>query len=86
VDTINLGDVARDNITGFQGVAIAKTKWLHGCTRLTLQPESTEKDGKPTEQATFDEPQLKLIKRAKHPGTADKGGPRPEPVRQSSPR
>lgn len=75
-----MGDVAKDTITGFEGVVVARTKWLHGCERLTIQPQSLH-DGKPVESATFDEPQLALVRRAVQLGTTDGGGPRPEPSR-----
>ena len=79
---IELGEVARDTITGFTGVVICRSKWLHGCERLTLQPKEL-KDGKPIEASTFDEPQLELVKeQARHAGTSATGGPRPEPSRQ----
>lgn len=79
--TINLGDEARDTITGFAGVVIGDTKWLHGCRRLTLQPREL-KDGKPIDPISFDEPQLELVSTAAASGTSEKGGPRPEPVRR----
>ena len=87
---INLGDLARDTITGYQGIVIARTEWLHGCRRLCLQAPSLH-DGKPIDSATFDEPQLVLVK----PGVAQSmagadaapasrtGGPRPEPQRHT---
>lgn len=71
---VELGDIVRDTITGFKGVAIGITKWLHGCRRITVQPEGM-KDGKPMEPSTFDEPQVEILKRAKHPTTAKTGGP-----------
>ena len=43
---IDLGDVAKDTITGFEGVVVAQSKWLHGCVRMTLQPREL-KEGKP---------------------------------------
>lgn len=79
---IELGDVARDTITGFQGVVIADTKWLHGCRRLTLQPQTLDKDGKVQESMTFDEPQLAKVTAAVAAGTGNTGGPRPEPRRR----
>jgi hypothetical protein len=57
----SLGDELKDNVTGFTGVAIAKTDWLHQCTRWTLQPK-VGKDGKIPETGTFDEPALVLVK------------------------
>lgn len=77
---IELGDVAKDLITGFEGVVVAETKWLHGCVRFSLQPKAL-KDGKPQESVTFDEPQLKLVSKKAAPTTNATGGPRPEPHR-----
>lgn len=58
---IDLGDRAKDRVTGFSGIVVAKTVWLNGCWRLTLQPEDVDKDGKPREPQTFDSLQLDLI-------------------------
>lgn len=60
----NLGDELKDSVTGFIGVAIAKTDWIHQCTRWTLQPP-VNKEGKIPDQGTFDEPALVLVKAAK---------------------
>lgn len=84
-DRIELGDVAKDTITGFTGVVIGRMKWLHGCERLTLQPQEL-KDGKPIEWVTFDEPQLELVRRAAVEGTSRTGGPRPEPTQRETPK
>ena len=82
MDKIELGDVARDSITGFKGVVIGRTLWLHGCERMTIQPQEL-KDGKPIECQSFDEPQLVLVKKKAFGGNNDTGGPRPEPVRRA---
>lgn len=82
--TIKLGDLARDTITGFTGVVVAETKWLHGCVRLTLQPKALH-DGKPIESQTFDSPQLELVPATREPSTSGTGGPRAEPSRPSTP-
>lgn len=79
-DVIRLGDEAKDTITGFTGVVVAETKWLHGCVRLTLQPREL-KDGQPHETRTFDLPQLVLVGKKAAKGTGATGGPRPEPER-----
>lgn len=83
---IELGDIAKDPITGIQGVAVCVTKWLHGCNRIGLQPKGIQKDGKPFDITTFDEPQLEMVKKAVVVGSADTGGPRPEPQRRTEPR
>lgn len=61
-ESINLGDRVRDKITGFEGVVTARTEWLYGCVRVTVQPEKM-KDGKTLESQNFDEPQMKILKR-----------------------
>jgi hypothetical protein len=54
---VQLGNQARDRITGFVGVATSRTEYLYGCRRIGLM--STElKDGKPQETQFFDDPQL----------------------------
>ena len=82
---IKLGDIARDRITGFEGIVIATTEWLYGCRRLTLQPQHLA-DGKMIDTVTFDEPQCILIHEGGAPLEVKTGGPRPEPRRQPDPR
>lgn len=82
---IELGDVVVDTITGFTGVVIGDTKWLHGCRRLSVQPREL-KDGKPIDFITIDEPQLRLVEAEVATGTSDTGGPRPEPQRRRDAR
>lgn len=85
-DEIRLGDLARDTITGFEGVVVGITQWLHGCRRFVIQPREL-KDGKPIETQSFDEPQLVLVqRRAVLEGSRATGGPRPEPVRRPDAR
>jgi hypothetical protein len=78
---LTLGDLAQDTITGFEGIVICVSTWLHGCRRLTLQPREI-KDGKVVEPATFDEPQLQLVTKNVFDGSNDTGGPRPEPLKR----
>ena len=76
---IELGDKARDTITGYTGIVIAKTLWLHGCTRLSLQCDKLTKDGGIKKPETFDAPQLVLVKsKAKKEGAHRTGGDKPE--------
>jgi hypothetical protein len=81
MDEINVGDVVRDTVTGFEGMAVAITKWLHGCMRITVQPQKLH-DGKPIEPQTFDAPQIVLVNPRKHTALRSTGGPRPEPQRK----
>lgn len=57
-----LGDEVRDIVTGFNGIAVARTIWLCGCDRITIQPR-LDKDGMVPEPLVFDEPQIKVVKR-----------------------
>lgn len=85
---IRLGEVVRDRMTGFAGVAIARTSWLFGCDRITVQPKEV-KDGKIVDSQTFDEMQLERTNEpefeAKMPEDSPTGGPRPEPSRRKDP-
>src|ERR1017187_9628746 len=36
---ITLGEVVTDSITGFVGVAIARTSFMHDCVRVAIQPK-----------------------------------------------
>ncbi len=63
---IELGDRAKDPITGFSGIVTAITTWLHGCIRITIEPEKLDKDGKPQEGRSFDQTQVVLVKKGIH--------------------
>lgn len=65
MNKINLGDKVKDTVTGFSGIAIGRTIWLHGCSRIIVQPEGLTKDGKTFETQAFDEPQLVTLKSSK---------------------
>lgn len=74
---INLGDEVKDSVTGFIGVAVARTLWINGCTRWTVQPKGTNKDGKTFDSESFDQQQLVLVKASKvKEGSHKTGGPR----------
>ncbi len=44
VNTIKLGNIVRDCITGYQGVALNKTEFMNGNTQFSVQPKA--EDGK----------------------------------------
>lgn len=52
-----LGQGARDTISGFVGVVYGITVFLNGCVRIGLAPKGLH-DGKPIDTQWFDEPQL----------------------------
>lgn len=68
---IRLGDIARDTITGFEGVVVARTEWLNGCWRLTLQPKKLQENGKPIDTETFDDKQAVHVPRRAARGIPD---------------
>lgn len=86
---VKLGDRVKDEVTGFEGIAVARTTWLHGCDRICVQPEKLDKDGKVVDGITFDENQLKVLKSRvvdshEHiKSTAKTGGPRNDKLAQS---
>jgi hypothetical protein len=91
--TIELGSKVRDKVTGFEGIAIGETRWLHGCLRYTVQPQELDKDGNQKATASFDEPQLIVLAgpaKTKVQATASEqrktGGPAPEPARRKDAR
>ncbi len=63
---IGLGDRVKDTVTGFTGIVIGVTTWLHGCIRIGVQPEKLGKDGKTQEAVWFDQSQLLLVKAGVH--------------------
>ena len=85
-ETVELGDQVEDVISGFKGTVLARTVWINGCARITIQPK-VGKDGTLPDDKCFDEVQLKIVKRANTPVKETKrrrsnGGPRPA-VRQA---
>ncbi len=56
-----LGDEAKDKITGFTGVVVARHEYLTGCSRFSLQCREL-KDGKIQKSQSFDENQLDSVK------------------------
>lgn len=83
---IELGWKVKDKISGYEGIVIGRTEWLHGCTRVTIQAQEL-KDGKPIDSCTFDEPQLDVLTAQSIMGrVTNAGGPRPEPTRAATPR
>ena len=79
---IELGDKAKDTMTGFKGIVIAITDWLHGCKRITIQPTELH-EGKPIDALSFDEPQVIVTKKMNKPKSEPRFGPKSEPTRNS---
>lgn len=70
---IQLGMRVKDQVTGFEGIASARTEYLYGCIRIAVQ--STElKDGKPVDAQWFDEAQLSEVQKEIAPAITTTGG------------
>ena len=76
METVELGQKVRDRITGFEGVAVAKTEWLNGCWRISIQSKEL-KDGAPIDPQVFDIEQLELVEDTPAPPAKRSGGDRP---------
>jgi len=88
-DKIQLGDLARDRITGFTGVVECISEWLNSCRRITIRP-TTLKDGIPLDNQTFDGPQVDLVEagyfdKPKIKAGEKSGGPSISPKRRTDP-
>jgi hypothetical protein len=57
---LKLGVLAKDKITGFEGVVIAHAEYLHGCEQWCLKPQALH-EGKPIDGTYIDAPQLEVI-------------------------
>jgi hypothetical protein len=79
--TIELGDKVKDKVSGFNGVVVSKTKYLNGCCRVGVKPQSLEK-GSTIDEEWFDVGQLEIVdKKAVSVVPKDTGGPAVNPPR-----
>ena len=76
---VKLGQEVTDPITGFSGIAVGRTAWLYGCTRIGLQGKM-DKDGTVPDVQWFDELQLES-----EPPDVEIGGPTTIPKRVADP-
>lgn len=60
---LELGDEAKDPVSGFKGIVVGITTYLNGCDRVMIQGKA-QRDGKIPDNH-FDEPQLTVVKRKK---------------------
>lgn len=59
---INLGDIAKDKITGFEGVITGKASYLTGCDQYCIQPKVKDGDsGNCPDAKWFDEGRIDPI-------------------------
>lgn len=57
---IKLGDKVRCKLTGFTGVAVAKTEFINGCIQWIVLPKG-DKNNKMPEEMSIDEQSLEVI-------------------------
>lgn len=55
--SIRLGSLVRDQVTGFKGVAVARTEYLFTCPKICVRPNCL-KDALPIADQWFEEGQL----------------------------
>lgn len=55
---IQLGDIARDTVTGFEGVVYARHTHINNCPQFTIQPSGADPKGAPMKPQSFDAPML----------------------------
>lgn len=58
---IILGSKVRDRVTGFEGIATARIKYLNGCIQYCVEPV-VDKEGKMPKSHYIDFGQLEIIK------------------------
>jgi hypothetical protein len=58
--TVKLGDRARDRVTGYTGICVARIDWLDGSKQLMLQAPADEDNALPEAQ-TFSETMVTLV-------------------------
>ncbi len=84
---VKLGDVAKDAITGFQGVVIGIASWLNQCDQVCVKAQSLS-EGKPLDAQWFDITNIEIVEGGKFAylgqaavkvGTKT-GGPSPAPM------
>lgn len=80
---IELGDRVRDPVTGFSGIAVCITTYLHGCIRIGVQPEKPV-DGRIVDPQYLDQVQLELVKKTVHVSQVLTVGPKPAPETRRS--
>ena len=62
-ETVELGDRVKDKASGLKGIAVAYTRWLHGCLRWAVQPP-VGKDNKTIAAEWVDDPNLEVLEKA----------------------
>lgn len=79
----NLGDKAKDRITGFTGIIIARTQWLTNCNTYALKYTKLH-ENKPMDAQWFDEPNIEIVKKKEALEPKKKTGGPTEKVKETN--
>jgi hypothetical protein len=82
---IKLGELVKDKITGFTGIATSMTQWLNGCVRVGITPREL-REGKPIESVVFDQEQIEVVGDGLNIPARQTGGDRVSVVRATDPQ
>ena len=74
-----LGSKVKCRVTGFTGVVVGRSEWLHGCLTYSVKPMDL-KDGKPQDSVGFDEGMLDVVVQAPPHEPIKTGGPAATPA------
>ncbi len=58
---VELGARVRDDVTGFEGIVVARTEWLHDLPGVGVQAQGCGRNGKPIEVAWINEGRLRTL-------------------------
>ena len=84
MEKIKLGVEARDKVTGFEGIVIARTEWMTGCDQYVLKMK-VKKGAIPDDGQWFDEGTLEIIGSGIHSKdvkSKEDGGPKRNDTRK----
>lgn len=62
---VKLGNIYKDSISGFSGVAVARTVYIYNCVRVMISPTKLKSDGDFLPDTWFDEEQLVSVRSVK---------------------
>lgn len=68
------GKKAKDRITGFEGIIVAKTIYDTGCVHYAIKSQELH-DGKPIDAHWFDDVHVELVSDGIEVGQKPRGGP-----------
>ncbi len=58
---LELGQKAKDKITGFEGILTARHQYITGCDQYAISPIGLNKDNQPKEIYQFDEGRIEIL-------------------------